>query len=554
MLTRIEIHNFAIIDHIALDLGPGLSILSGETGAGKSILIDALGLVLGDRASADTVRPGARRTEITAEFDIGAQPEALEWLREQSLDEDGQCLLRRVIEADGSRSRAFINGRASTTQAVRTLGGMLVDIHGQHEHQSLMRRDAQRALVDGFGQHTDLTRRVADIYRQWRECTDELQRLQGDDREGRLELLRYQVQELEALDLQTGEISELDEEHRRQANVGRLVQQGQHALNEAYEGEEFSAHSLATRAAAEIGELVELDAGFQPVLELFNSAVIQLQEGADTLRHHLDRLEVDPERLQWLEERLRSLHDLGRKHRVTPQELPEKLDQLRTELEQLDQADERIQALERQRAELQTQYAETADALTAKRTAAGTALAEQVSTIMQTLGMPEGRLTIEVTSDEQRFSAQGRDQVEIQVSMNPGQPLRPLSKVASGGELSRISLAIQVVAANNNSIPCMIFDEVDSGIGGAVAEIVGQQLSRLASDRQVMCVTHLPQVASFANTHFQVSKQSDGDNTLTRITPLDARQQVEELARMLGGVEITERTREHAREMIEKKF
>ena len=551
MLTRIEIRNFAIIDQVALELAPGLSILSGETGAGKSILIDALGLVLGDRASADTVRPGASRAEITAEFDISDQPAVIEWLEQQSLDEDGQCLLRRVVES-GGRSRAFVNGRTATTQAVRELGEMLVDIHGQHEHQSLMRREAQRQLLDEFGKHHKLLEQVADNYRRRRELESELETLQAADRDQRLDLLRYQVNELEALDLQAGDIGDIEQEHRRQANAGRLLEQGQRILAMAWENDEASAHDLTTRAATETAELVELDEGFESARELFQSAAIQLQEGVDELRRHLDQLDLDPQRLLELEQRISVLHELARKHHTRPEELPECLETLRGELESLEQSEDRIRELEAQLKACEAAYAEQAEKLTIARQQTAGQLGKKVGAIMQTLGMPDSRLEVTLETDPARFSPTGCDHIEINVSMNPGQPPRALRKVASGGELSRISLAIQVVAANNNSIPCMIFDEVDSGVGGAVAEIVGQQLKRLAQERQVMCVTHLPQVAAFADHHYQVSKHSSGSDTVTRIQPLEQQQRVEELARMLGGVDITERTLAHAKEMMDK--
>lgn len=552
MLTRIEIRNFAIIDEVVLELGPGLSILSGETGAGKSILVDALGLVLGDRASADTIRPGASRAEITAEFDLSAQPAASQWLESQSLDEDGLCLLRRVVES-GGRSRAFVNGRTTTTQLLRELGEMLVDIHGQHEHQSLMRREAQRHLLDEFGDHHKLLAQVTRSFQQRRDIEAELEHLQAADRDQRLDLLRYQVNELEALDLQPEEVEQIEQEHRRQANAGRLLEQGQQILAMAWENDEASAHDLTTRAATATAELSDIDEGFDAARELFESAAIQLQEGVDELRRHLEHLDLDPQRLAELEQRIGVLHDLARKHRTTPEMLPQCLDELRGELESLEQAEERIQALEKQRQDCEREYAEQADKLTTARQQTADKLAAGVGTVMQTLGMPDSRLEISLETDPERFSASGRDTVEINVSMNPGQPPRPLRKVASGGELSRISLAIQVVAATHNSIPCMIFDEVDSGVGGAVAEIVGQQLSRLAAGRQVMCVTHLPQVAAFAEHHYQVSKHSDGRDTITRIESLDHEQRLEELARMLGGVNITERTLAHAKEMMEKK-
>jgi len=549
MLTRIEIRNFAIIDRLEIELRDGLCVLTGETGAGKSIVIDALGLVLGDRASSDAVRPGCDRAEITAHFDLTGLDAIREWLAGQELDEEDECLVRRVVTAEG-RSRAFINGRATTTAALRELGDRLIDIHGQHEHQSLMRRGVQRALLDDYAGHGSLLRHVGEAWDRLQEIDAEIARLTGGgDRDERADLLRYQVQELQALELEPGELERIEEEHRRQANAERLLEQGYRALSLAYEGDEASAHSLAGQAAAELESLLELDSGFAPAHELLASAVIQLQEGADELRRHLDRLEVDPERLRWLDRRLESVHDLARKHRIDPEELPGQLERLQQELAGLEQAESRVEALQNEREHTREAYDDAAAGLRESRREAARRLGGEVSAVMQQLGMPEGRLEIAVEPAE-RASAGGTDRVEFLVTVNPGQPARPVARVASGGELSRISLAIQVVAAHNTGLPTMIFDEVDSGIGGGVAEVVGAQLSHLARRRQILAVTHLPQVASFGDRHLRVRKLTEAGSTTTRIEWLEDADRVEELARMLGGIEITSRSRDHAREMI----
>jgi len=553
MLTRIEIRNFAIIDEAAVELGPGLAVLTGETGAGKSILIDALGLVLGDRADTSAIRPGSDRAEITAEFDLAGAPAAADWLAEQELDADGDCQMRRVVTAEG-RSRGFINGRSTTTANLRALGELLVDIHGQHEHQSLLRGDAQRGLLDDYADHGELLEEVAGLYRRWKERADEVERLRAAtrDRDSRLELLRYQVGELEALDLAEGEIDELEADHRRQANAGRLLEQGQRALALAYESDDSNAHGLASRAASELAELVDLDPRFADAHEMLASALVQLQEGAEDLRRRIDDLDMNPERLRYLDERLGSIHELARKHRVEPEALGEHLEALRRELGELEDAEARLDELQGELDRLQADYDDAAGRLSERRSEAAAQLSREATEVMQTLRMPEGELTVTVEQLTERLSALGRDRVVFEVCMNPGQPRQPLNKIASGGELSRISLAIQVAAARHAPIPTMIFDEVDAGIGGRVAEIVGRQLSHLARSRQVLCVTHLPQVASFADRHLQVRKHAEGEETRIGIDPVQDEERVEELARMLGGVEVTARSRDHAREMIER--
>ncbi len=552
MLTRLEIRNLAIIDHMAIELGDGLCVLTGETGAGKSIVIDALGLVLGDRASSDSLRPGTERAEISAHFDLTGLQGVHDWLADQGLEPepDAECIVRRLITAEG-RSRAFINAQATTTASLRALGERLIDIHGQHEHQSLMRRGVQRALLDDYAAHAALLDRVADAWRRLQEIDAETRRLSGgeDDRDARIDLLHYQVQELEGLDLKPGELEEVEEEHRRQANAGHLLEHGQRALTLAYEDDQASAQSLAGQAVAELEALLALDPGFGPAHELLASAVIQLQEGADELRRHLEALEVDPERLHWLDQRLQSIHDLARKHRVEAGALPAQREELRQALDELLQAGSRLEALAGERQQALADYRAAAAELSASRGAAARALASEITAVMQRLGMPEGRLEIQVEPAEQPAAA-GLDRVEFLVTVNPGQPPRPVAKVASGGELSRISLAVQVVAAHNTGLPTMVFDEVDSGIGGGVAEVVGQQLSRLARRRQILAVTHLPQVASFGDRHLQVQKETDGSSTRTRVQWLEGPDRVEELARMLGGMEITARSRDHAREMM----
>ena len=558
MLTHITIRDFAIIDALELEFRSGMTVLTGETGAGKSILVDALGLILGDRADAGVIRHGAEKTEIGAEFDLQDSPEAKVWLEENDLADNsgdgGGCILRRVLGKDG-RSRAHINGRSVPLQSLKEIGERLLDIHGQHEHQSLMRPQAQMALLDGYGDHGALLSRIAKLHTDWKTAHDKLAALRtaAGDRDKRLEMLRFQKAELGALQLKPGEVQSIDAEHKRLAHGGKLLETAQTALDGLYEAEEGSAHQRVSRAKVSLETQAELEPKFKALVETLAAAEVQLSEAADGLKDYLADMDLDPKRLEWLENRLAAIHDVARKHRVEPEVLLAHLDALQVELKQLENSEVALQELEAALAALKAAYTKTADELHARRVKTAADLGKKVTAAMQELGMGGGTFKIEVTvPDAERFTAKGVDQVEFTVSANKGQPLKPLAKVASGGELSRISLAIQVIAAQAAAIPSMVFDEVDAGIGGGVAEIVGRRLRDLAGSRQVLCVTHLPQVASQAHQHVRVSKETRGNTTLTRIEPLDKKSQVEELARMLGGVEITETTRKHAREMISK--
>jgi DNA repair protein RecN (Recombination protein N) len=553
MLTHIFIRDFAIIDTLELELTQGMTVLTGETGAGKSILVDALGLAMGDRADAGVVRHGAERAEMSAEFDLKDAKPAAAWLEDNDLADEGQCILRRVVGKDG-RSRAQINGRSVPLGSLKELGELLLDIHGQHEHQSLMRPTAQMALLDGYGDHDDLLGRVAELHSGWKVAHDRLAMLKAaaGDRDARIELLRHQVGELSALALKPGEVQAVDAEHKRLANGGKLMEAAQAALDSLYEAEEGSAHQRASRALVSLDALSELEPKFTDVCRALADAQAQLTDAAEGLRDYLADMDMDPKRLEWLESRLASIHGLARKHHVEPETLIERFEALKTELLTLENSDVALQDLEAELKRLEASYKKAAEELHAKRVKTATDLGKKVTAVMQELGMGDGKFSIQVEADQERFTAKGMDSVEFMVSANKGQPEKPLAKVASGGELSRISLAIQVIAAQATSIPTMIFDEVDAGIGGGVAEIVGRQLRALAAKRQVLCVTHLPQVASQTHLHLKVAKQTKGNATLTRIEALDKKSQVEELARMLGGVEITETTRKHAREMISK--
>ena len=561
MLSHILIQDLAVVSTLELELGPGMTALTGETGAGKSILIDALGLALGDRADAAMIRGGRERAEVAASFDLTAVPAARDWLAEQDLAEEGDgdgdgdnnCAIRRVLPASG-RSRAYINGRLASGTQLQSLGERLVDIHGQHAHQSLLRPAAQRDLLDGYAGQTGQVRELASLFRDYRARDDRLRALltQGAERAARLDLLRFQVEELEGLGLTAPEIEELDREQRRLAHLGLLQGTAGRLLDALYDGEGALRDRLG-RAEAELDGLLSFDERLGEVRDLIAGAAIQVEEAASGLRQYLDGLDLDPALLEQVEARLAQVHDLARKYRVLPHELPETLERLRGELAGLEGDEVSLDVLTRERDDAWQRYRDRALDLSAARQAAATRLSATVSAAMAELGMKGGRFEVQLTRlAEEAASTQGLDRVEFLVSANPGQPLKPLAKVASGGELSRISLCIQVATAECAAIPTLVFDEVDVGIGGAVAEVVGRLLRALGERRQVLCVTHLPQVAAQAHQQLQVRKETRDGQTHTRITRLGAEARIDEIARMLGGTTITEKTLAHAREMIER--
>jgi DNA repair protein RecN (Recombination protein N) len=552
MLTYLQIRDFAIIDSIELELRPGLTVLPGETGAGKSILVDALQLIAGGRAGAEVVRHGAERAEISATFDITKGPRELKrWLDEQSITTSEELSVRRVVSTDG-RSRAYLNGQSVPVQQLREVGNILIDIHGQHEFQSLMRSAAQRELLDGYGKHEGLVGQVGIAHRVWLELLNRTVELEGKarDRDARLELLRYQVHELTALQLKGGEVASLGEERGRLANRGRLAEAAGTALQQLYEGDEGSAHAGVSRALQALRGLSEVDPKLASVLPLVEGAAIQIREAARELERYRESLDLDTSRQDEVERRLAAIEELARKHRVPPSELHERAGQLAKELESVERAELDLAVLRKELGTALESYRVQAQQLSARRETAGRALAKDITARMQTLGMTGGRFQVDVTQSEATEPAQhGIDSIEFRVTANPGQPLRSLAKVASGGELSRLSLAVQVSCAARET-RCMVFDEVDSGIGGAVAEIVGRELRALGDRGQVLCVTHLPQVASQGHHHLRVTKLTDGKTTRTTLTEMSVPDRVEELARMLGGIEVTSKARDHAKEML----
>ena len=552
MLSQLLIRDLAIVTTLELDLHAGLTALTGETGAGKSILIDALGLALGERADNGMIRAGSERAEVTAVFDIGAQASVSDWLREQELDDGDECILRRSLNREG-RSRAYINGRPVPLQQLQALGGLLVEIHGQHAHQSLLKGSHQRHLLDAYGGHLELAQETAGHFKAYLKSRKELDELvaAAADRASRIDLLQYQQNELATLDLSTEELATLDQEQRRLSHLDQLRQQCAEIVS-GLDEREPSLRSLLARYGDQLAEMQNLDEALSEPREMLEGALIQVDESLAFLQSYLSDLEVDPAALQAVEERLEAIHDAARKYRAAPQELPQRLTEIEQELNQLEHADVELAALEQQVSVQLASYQSTAAKLCKAREKAAKRLSKEITQAMQELGMQGGVFAVDLSPlAQEKAGAQGTETVEFQVSANPGMPLQPLSRVASGGELSRISLAIQVSTIRYGETPTLVFDEVDVGIGGGVAEIVGQMLRTLGGSRQILCVTHLPQVAAQAMHHLQVSKSAEKQETRTRIAPLEAEQRIEEIARMLGGVKITDQTLAHAREMVD---
>jgi DNA repair protein RecN (Recombination protein N) len=552
MLRCLSIRDFAIIDQVELELRPGLTVLTGETGAGKSILVDALELLAGGRAGADVVRAGAERADISATVELPRQAGAIrELLAQQAIECDGELVVRRVVGSDG-RSRAWLNGQSVPVQVLRAAAEQLFEIHGQHEFQSLVRADVQRDLVDSSALLEPLAAQVAAAHGVWLALLNRSIELESaaDERASRLDLLRYQLRELEGLALKPDEIGELRQERTRLANRGRLIEAVRAALVCLYEAEGDTAQALIARALAALRGAGGADQSLKALEPLLEEASIRVAETSRTLLQYLADLDVDPERAEAVERRLSAIEEVARKHRVTSDTLPARQTALATELSQLESAVSDLSNVRAQLAAALAHYHELARQLSARRTTAARALARQITTRMQELGMSGGRFLIDVEPSETvEPAAHGLDRVEFRVGTNPGQPQRPLAKVASGGELSRLSLAVQVCCAAD-AADCMVFDEVDAGIGGAVAEIVGRELRALAAHAQILCVTHLPQVAAQGQQHLRVAKSSDGRHTRVSVIPLTGEARVEELARMLGGIEITRRARAHAVEML----
>ncbi|MGZ4959090.1 MAG: DNA repair protein RecN [Methylomonas sp.] len=552
MLLNLNIIDLAVVDALDLDLQPGMSVLTGETGAGKSILLTALGLALGDRADSGYVRPGSKRAEINIEFDLSKAPLVKQWLADNELDDDALCLIRRTVSEDG-RSKAYINSRPVNLQTLQALSRQLVEIHGQHAHLTLLDSEEQRRLLDDFAGNQELLEALNGCYQKWKQAHKALHQLlkAGSDQADREELLRYQLEELQQLDLENFDYQALADEHNKLANLGKILSIGQQQLDILYDNDQQSVADMLGHVIHAINELSQYAGELNGVAELLSDAEIQIGEATQQLRRFLENQEADPQQMIQLENQIGVIQNLSRKHKAQPEDLPKLAEQFAQELDNLSHSSERIEELNADCERLLSQYQKLAAELSASRHKAGAELQQRISDALKELGMPHGEFIVNIhTEEEAEPQRNGLDSIEYLVSTNPGLPAKPLAKVASGGELSRISLAIQVTTSTDKTTPTMIFDEVDSGIGGGIAEIVGQKLRRLSKNRQVLCVTHLPQVASQAHQHLFVAKNQNAAVTSSTVRQLSDEERVEEVARMLGGVTITENTLAHAREML----
>ena len=552
MLLNLTIIDLAVVKSLDLDLETGMSVLTGETGAGKSILLTALGLALGDRADSGYVRPDCKRAEVNLEFDLTDAPNAQQWLKDNELDNEQHCLIRRIVNQDG-RSKAYINNRPVTLQYLQELSEKLVEIHGQHAHLTLLNPDEQRRLLDAYAKNQPVLDQVNQCYKQWLSVHKELSSLikAGDDQSEREEFLRYQLEELQALNLASFNYAALSEEHSKLANFGQILTTGRAQVEVLYESDQQSVNQMLSHSAAELNQIARYAPELNDICALLSEAQILTEEAALQLRRFLESQEADPQQLEHLENQIGIIQNLSRKHHVTPDQLADVVNKLNTELDNITHSGERIADLTTETLALEQQYQQFSAQLSEQRHVAAQKLQSQISVMIKELGMPQGEFLVAMSSlDAATPKLNGKDKIEFLVSANPGLPAKPLAKVASGGELSRISLAIQVTTANDKTTPTLIFDEVDSGIGGGVAEIVGQKLRSLSQYRQVMCVTHLPQVAAQAHHHLYVEKNNESDITSSQVRLLKNEERVEEIARMLGGVTMTANTLAHAQEML----
>ncbi|WP_279085149.1 DNA repair protein RecN [Gilliamella apis] len=551
MITQLTINNFAIVDQLLVDFTTGMTAITGETGAGKSIAIDALGLCLGNRSDASAIRNGAERVDISASFVLDDTPAAYVWLTENQLDEGNDCILRRVINQDG-RSKAFINGRAVPISQLKDLGQMLIQIHGQHEHQRLLKSDYQQILLNHYMHEPNLLSQMQQAYKQWKTASQAYQQYQSSkqEREAHIQLLQYQLKELNEFSPIEGEYQQIDEEYKKLANSEQLISLSQQSIMLLDEADEYNVSNMLNSVKHIINDLTGLDPSLNNVSAMLEEATIQIKEAYYELRHYSESLELDPARVMQLEQRISKQIALARKHHVSPEALPELHQSLLNEFKQINQQDEQGEQLKEQIKKYQQIAVELATKLHQKRLAASKTLAKKVSATMHELSMPNGDFSIDITFDENRLSEDGADQVSFLVSTNAGQIAQPLAKVASGGELSRIALAIQVLTAQKMDTPALIFDEIDVGISGPTAAKVGQLLRQLGESTQVITVTHLPQVAGQANQHYFVSKQTNGKQTATDMQRLDKNGRLNELARLLGGDKITDATLANAKELL----
>ena len=552
MLVSINIRNYTLVESLEIEFFKGTTAITGETGAGKSLVLDALGMALGDRADSGTIRHGKERAEITASFDISAIEDAQLWMEFHDFDIDESCILRRIYTSEG-RSRGYINGQPCTMQQLQQLGDMVADIHSQHEHQSLLRKETHRKLVDEYASAGDLAIQVGEHFREWHKVEKKLSELmnRADELLARKDLLSFQVNELKELDLDPSVLKKLETEQQTLANAEQILQDSHSLLAICDQTEGFNIRDGLNRAIAILTGLKHKPEALVSAEELLQSGLIQVEEATREIEHHVDRFEANPERLQLVEDQLSVIFQLARKHRVNPDQLADTLSTLGTELSSLMGGSDNVESLQHQLAELASTYERAAKRLSTARNKAAMTMALEINEQLHRLSMEGAELLIQLTpANTGEYRSSGLEEIEFLLATNPGQPHKMLAKIASGGELSRVSLAIQVVAASHSKIPTLVFDEVDVGIGGSTADIVGQLLKQLGERGQVISVTHQPQVAAHAHHHYRASKVIEENSAESLMSPLDHQQRVEELARMLGGAKVTDQSLSHASELL----
>ncbi|WDE03605.1 DNA repair protein RecN [Thalassomonas viridans] len=552
MLLHLNIQNFAIVRSLDIDWNHGMTTITGETGAGKSIAIDALGLCLGERALTNVVRPGCKKAELSAVFGILANPAANNWLKKHDLNADDECILRRVVSAEG-RSRAYINGSQVPLAQLKELGQLLINIHGQHDHQQIVKAAEQRRMLDDYAGHQHLMDDVKYHHQQWRQLTAELKQLQENklQRDAKQQLLQYQISELDEFALQPGEFETLEADYKRYSNSQHLLNETQMSLQLLSDNEEFNVLDSLRRSCDSLSALSNVDNSLSGIAQVLEEAQIQIDDACSDLRQYYDRLELDPETFHYLEERYSQAIQLAKKHQLAPENLPDFHAELARELANISSDESRLSAMGEEIEQARQRYLDAARVLSKSRQKQAKKLSALISTSMQELNMPHGKFQalIEQNPGEQ-LSVHGIDEVSFLVSINPGQPLEAMNKVASGGELSRISLAMQVILADKVVTPSLIFDEVDVGISGPTAAMVGSKLQQLAKNTQVICVTHLPQVACKGHQQLFVAKLTDGEHTETKVTELSEPARIKEIARLLAGDKITEHSLANAEELL----
>ena len=552
MLLSINISNYTLVESLEIEFAQGTTAITGETGAGKSLVLDALGMALGDRADTDTIRHGKERAEITATFDINTIEAAKTWLDANDFNSDENCILRRIYTREG-RSRGYINGQPSTMSQLQELGDMLADIHSQHEHQSLLRKETHRRLLDEYAKAENLASKVASEYSAWHKVHIDLTNLlqRSDELDDRKDLLNFQVNELQQIDLTAKHLEQLELEQKTLANAEQIVQDSHNLLAICEQAEGFNLRDSLNKALLILANIEYKPDALKITEELLQGGLIQIEEAINEISHHIDRFEADPQRLQIVEEQLSAVFQLSRKHRVNPDQLETTLQTLEAELKNLIGGSENINALEEKLADLASSYEKSAKQLSSKRKAASKAMSKDINRQLQKLSMEGAELLVQLSPvNNSEYRSSGLEETEFLLATNPGQPHKMLAKIASGGELSRVSLAIQVVAASHSKIPTLVFDEVDVGIGGSTADVVGQLIKQLGERGQVISVTHQPQVAAHAHHHYRASKVIEDNSTESLMAPLNQQQKVEELARMLGGAKVTKQTLSHASELL----